>query len=68
MTTQTLNRVFKLGVMRLPDPDPSWTVDRVRDHYTPNYPSLATASVGEPVVAANDLVFTFTQAEAKTKG
>lgn len=68
MAIQTLKRVFKTGSTELQDPDPSLTPDEVRQHWTPNFPHLATATVSEPEQKGDTFVYTFEAPQAKTKG
>jgi PRTRC genetic system protein C len=43
-----LVREFYYNGSRIPDPNPSLSVDQVRDFLTPMYPEIATASVTGP--------------------
>lgn len=64
----TPTRVFRMGATRLPDPDPSATpLDALR-LFVPNYPALAHATLGEPVVEGDQLVYPVEKPPAKTKG
>ena len=61
-------RIFKMGPVRLNDPDPTMTPDEVRQHYCGSHGWLATATVSEPTLEGDELVFTFQKPEVKTKG
>lgn len=67
-TIQTLERVFKMGATLLRDIDPSWSVQQVIAAYTPSYPFLAHATVGEPTVEGDKLVYEVHRPVAQTKG
>lgn len=47
MDVQKIERVFEYGSLRLADPDPVMTPERVRDFYAAVYPELSQAVVGE---------------------
>lgn len=68
MSATQLTRVFKLGSVTLPDPDPSMPVERVKDLYSVNYPHLASAVIENPVVSGALITYGFTPAPVKTKG
>jgi PRTRC genetic system protein C len=57
-----LERSFTYNGLRLPDPDPSLTVEQVRDMYVPTYPELATAAVEGPSPVDGRMEYTFTRA------
>lgn len=65
---QNLNRVFKMGSVRLADPDPTASPEAVCDLYAVNYPHLAHANVEGPETVGDDLEYTFVPPPAKTKG
>jgi len=68
MSEQTLTRVFKMGSITLPDPDPQMTPEAVRDVYQVNYPHLAQCEIDGPSVSGDRLEFIFTPPPVKTKG
>jgi len=59
---ESLERSFSYLGTRFPDPDPSMTVEQVRDVYVNSYPELATAAVEGPSPANGRLEYTFTRA------
>lgn len=59
---ESLERSFEYLGVRLPDPDPSMTVEQVRDVYVNSYPELATAAVEGPSPVNGRLQFTFVRA------
>jgi PRTRC genetic system protein C len=59
---EILERSFSYLGTRLPDPDPSMTIEQVRDVYVNSYPELATAAVGGPSTATGRLEYTFIRA------
>lgn len=68
MPIQTLNRVFKMGSVKLPDPNPAMTPEEVKKSYQPNYSHLKTAEIEGPEQQGNELVYTFRPAPVKSKG
>ena len=63
-------RVFRFNATELQDPseDGSMPPEEVKQHYTANFPHLATATISDPVMENGVLVYTFEAPEAKTKG
>jgi PRTRC genetic system protein C len=59
ITIQSLERAFEYNGLRLPDPDPSMTIEQVRDVYVTTYPELATAAVEGPSTVNGRLQYTF---------
>ncbi len=59
---EVLERSFCYQGTRLPDPDPTMTVEQVRDVYVNTYPELATAAVEGPSPMNGRLEYTFTRA------
>jgi PRTRC genetic system protein C len=59
---ESLERSFSYLGTQLPDPDPSMTVEQVRDVYVNTYPELATAAVEGPSPVNGRLEYTFTRA------
>ena len=48
VTIERLERLFVFNGVKLPDPNPDFTVEQVRDMYVNTYPELATAAVEGP--------------------
>jgi len=59
---QKLERVFLFNGAKLPDPNPTFTVEQVRDMYVNTYPELATAAVQGPSPVNGTMQYTFTRA------
>jgi PRTRC genetic system protein C len=59
---QKLERVFRFNGAKLPDPNPAFTVEQVRDMYVNTYPELATAAVEGPSPVNGTMQYTFTRA------
>jgi len=59
---ETLVRVFAFNGVRLPDPNPKFTVEQVRDMYLNTYPELATAAIEGPTPVNGALQYTFLRA------
>lgn len=59
---EILERSFCYLGAHLPDPDPSLTVEQVRDIYVATYPELATAAVEGPSPVNGRMEYTFTRA------
>ena len=70
MTTQAqpLTRVFKYGLTELTDPAPDLAPDEAIRLYGTGYPLLKSASLAEPVVEGDRLVYEVIKPQAKTKG
>lgn len=47
----TSKRCFKLNDLKLPDPDPSMSLDDVLELYSNQYPELTNATIGEPEIS-----------------
>ena len=62
ITVQRMTRVFEFGGMRLPDPNPSFSIEQVRDMYVNTYPDLATAVVEGPETAHGTMKYQFVRA------
>lgn len=45
--------------LNLPDPNPDFTVDQVRDFYSATYPELVNASITGPEITDNSLKYEF---------
>jgi len=63
----TLSREFTYNGVKLPDPNPSMTVEEVRAVYSNQYPDLATASITGPETQDGKLRYSFVRAIG-TKG
>jgi PRTRC genetic system protein C len=55
-------REFLFSGVRLPDPNPSMSVEEVRAFFCTTYPELATAVVNGPEAIGNKLRYTFDRA------
>jgi PRTRC genetic system protein C len=62
MTIERLERLFVFNGVKLPDPNPDFTVERVRDMYVNTYPELATAAVEGPTPVNGAMQYTFVRA------
>jgi PRTRC genetic system protein C len=56
---RVFNITHKGEKLALPDPDSSWTAEAVLNHYTGVYPELTTASVGQPELKDDTLIYNF---------
>jgi PRTRC genetic system protein C len=59
---EALKRVFSFNGVKLPDPNPDFTVEQVRDIYVNTYPELATAAVEGPAAVHDAMQYTFVRA------
>lgn len=59
---ETLQRTFSYNGIILPDPNPQFTPEQVRDMYVTAYPELATAAIEGPKPVAGGMEYTFTRA------
>ena len=59
--TKVLERRFTFSGVTLPDPNPEFTVEQVRDMYVSTYPELATAEVQGPSPNDGAMEYTFTR-------
>jgi PRTRC genetic system protein C len=59
---EALERVFTYNGARLPDPNPEFSVEQVRDMYVNTYPDLATAAVEGPQTTDSGLEYKFVRA------
>jgi PRTRC genetic system protein C len=57
-----LPRIFTYNGVTLPDPNPDFTPEQVREMYVTTYPELATAAITGPAAAARGMEYTFTRA------
>lgn len=58
-TVSVLPRVFKYQSATFPDPNPTWSVERVREMLALQYPELASAVVEGPTVRDGKREFSF---------
>lgn len=65
---QKLSRVFRFGATELADTDPSMPPQDVLRAYVGAYPFLATATVGEPEIVGDRMVYPIIKREVQTKG
>lgn len=65
---QTLTRVFKMGSLELDDPNPqAEPLDALR-LYAKAYPVLANATLDEPSIDGQRMVYEVVKPQGKTKG
>jgi PRTRC genetic system protein C len=62
LTISKTIRTFEFGGVRLPDPNPSMSVDDVKAFYSAQYPELATAVVNGPEAVGDKMRYTFDRA------
>jgi PRTRC genetic system protein C len=62
VTIQKLERTFLFNGAKLPDPNPEFSVEQVRDIYVNTYPELATAAIEGPTPASGTMQYVFTRA------
>jgi PRTRC genetic system protein C len=67
-TTTHLTRRFKIGATLLNDPAPDLSPEDAVRLYVPNYPFIATAKLGEPVIEGDQLVYPVEKPTIQTKG
>ena len=60
-------REFVFNGIKLPDPNPELTVEKVREIHAMTYPEISTAAVEGPEILGNRLRYTFSRAVG-TKG
>ena len=68
MTAITMPRVFKMGGTLLADPDPFLTPEDVVALYSVNYPHLANATVADPTIENDQIVYPILKPPAESKG
>ena len=62
-------RIFKLGSLRLADPDPSLPPEDALKLYAQAYPQVGAATLSGPTVSDNgEVIYEVERAPAKTKG
>lgn len=59
---ETLRRTFSYNGITLPDPNPEFTPEQVRDMYITTYPELATAAIEGPKPIAGGMEYSFARA------
>jgi len=59
---EKLERVFLFNGSKLPDTNPEFSVEQVRDMYVNTYPELATAVVERPTPINGTMQYVFTRA------
>ena len=64
---EKMTREFVFNGIKLPDPNPELTVEKVREIHAMNYPEISTAAVEGPEILGNRLRYTFFRAVG-TKG
>lgn len=57
-----LQRIFMYNGAVLPDPNPDFTIEQVRDMYVNTYPELATAATEGPEATSRGLEYKFVRA------
>jgi PRTRC genetic system protein C len=62
VTLQKLERTFLFNGAKLPDPNPEFSVEQVRDMYVNTYPELATAAIEGPTPVSGAMQYVFTRA------
>ena len=67
MTIKPMKRCFEFQGIRLPDPNPSMTVEQVRNIFATQYPEIATAALTGPESVGDKCVYRFERAIG-TKG
>jgi PRTRC genetic system protein C len=58
----TLEREFIFDGHALPDPNPTLSVEQVREMYIPTHPEITTASITGPETVDGKLRYTFSRA------
>ena len=59
---EKLERVFMFNGAKLPDPNPEFSVEQVRDMYVNTYPELATAAMEGPTPVSGTMQYVFVRA------
>lgn len=67
ITTQELQREFKYNSVKLPDPNPTFTLSQVRDFFANIYPEITSADIEGPEVLGSKNIYSFRRAVG-TKG
>lgn len=63
-----LKRVFRFGATDLPDPDKSWSPERVLQHYQGTFPQLVGGKIQGGDVEGDAQVFVLKRQEYKANG
>lgn len=53
-----MKRVFRFNGQDLPDPNPEWTTDKVRNSYANTYPEFTTATIKGPKPEGDLAIYT----------
>jgi len=64
----TLTRKFKIGAVLLDDPAPTLSPEDALRLYSSSYPFVASATLSDPVVEGDALVYAVNKQAATTKG
>ena len=64
---EVLQREFAYQGVSLPDINPTWTPEQIRDLYSATYPEITTAAIEGPECKGDKLCYTFKRAVG-TKG
>jgi PRTRC genetic system protein C len=67
MKVEPLVREFNYNGLRLPDPNPKFTVEEVRSVYAAAHPHITTAAIEGPEAVGNKLIYRFSRSIG-TKG
>ncbi|MGN6554888.1 MAG: PRTRC system protein C [Verrucomicrobiota bacterium] len=59
MEASAITRVFVYNGTKLPDPNPSASVDQVRDILSANYAEIANAAIDGPKINGSEHTYTF---------
>jgi PRTRC genetic system protein C len=62
MKVERLEREFVYNGVKLPDPNPEFSVEQVREVYAVAYADITTAAVTGPEAVGNKLVYRFSRA------
>jgi PRTRC genetic system protein C len=62
VTISSLEREFVFDGRRLPDPNPDFSVEQVREMYIPSLPEITTATVTGPEPIDGKVRYTFNRA------
>jgi PRTRC genetic system protein C len=62
VSISTLERQFVFNGHRLPDPNPDFSVEQVREMYIPSLPEITTATVTGPEPVDGKMRYTFNRA------
>lgn len=62
VTVEKLERTFLFNGAKLPDVNPEFSVEQVRDMYVNTYPELATAAIEGPTPVNGFMQYVFTRA------